>query len=96
MVCTEGHCSNLPPRRASCDLVLFFADGAGDEFERAEMFFASLIRLLLVVLAGFYVWKAMKRAIWGGSPKSTPQKDRSQRSFDGFEDPEDIDFEDIE
>jgi hypothetical protein len=60
------------------------------------MFLASLMRFLLVVLAGLYVWKAMKRAIWGGARKSTPPPDRSQRSFDRFEDPEDIDFEDIE
>lgn len=60
------------------------------------MFFASLVRFLLIVLAGLYVWKAVKRAIWGGTRKSTPPPDQSQRSFERFEDAEDIDFEDIE
>ena len=60
------------------------------------MFFASLLRFLLIVLAGVYVWRAMKRAIWGSTRKSTPPPDQSRRSPDRFEDAEDIDFEDIE
>jgi hypothetical protein len=64
--------------------------------ERIIMFFASLVRFLLIVLAGVYVWKALKRAIWGGTRTSTTPPSRTQRSSERFEDAEDIDFEDIE
>jgi hypothetical protein len=68
----------------------------GVVLERIIMFFASLVRFLLIILAGLYVWKAVKRAIWGRPRKATPQPDRSPRSFERFEDAEDIDFEDID
>jgi hypothetical protein len=69
---------------------------AGNALGRIVMFLASLVRFLLIVLAGLYVWKAVKRAIWGGTRASTPPPDRSQQSIERFEDAEDIEFEDIE
>ncbi len=60
------------------------------------MFIASILRIILVLLAVNYVWKAVKRSFrWSDKPRQTPPPPEST-SFDHFEEVEDIDYEEIE
>jgi len=56
-----------------------------------------MIRIVLVVLALRYVWRALKRAIQGErNPESRVRTQEAQSIFPDIKDAEDIEYEDIE